>query len=37
MFLFSSTPLKMMLHPQATLYFSNVVAVAVSGNLVSSQ
>jgi hypothetical protein len=32
-----STPLKMMLHPQATFYFSTVVAVAVSGYLVSSQ
>jgi hypothetical protein len=32
-----STPLKMMLHPQATFYFSTVVAVAVSGYLVSSK
>jgi hypothetical protein len=32
-----STPLKMMLHPQATFYFSTVVAVAVSGYLLNSQ
>lgn len=32
-----STPLKMMLHPQATYYFSSVVAVAVSGYLVNSK
>jgi hypothetical protein len=31
------TPLKMMLHPQATFYFSGVVAVAVSGYLVDSK
>jgi hypothetical protein len=29
-----STPLKMMLHAQATFYFANVTAVAVSGYLV---
>ena len=32
-----STPLKMMLHPAATFYFSSVVAVAVSGYLVDSK
>ena len=32
-----STPLKMMLHPQATFWFSGVVSVAVSGYLVSSK
>jgi hypothetical protein len=31
------TPLKMMLHPQATFYFSSVAAVAVSGYLVDSK
>ena len=32
-----STPLKMMLHPQATFYFSSATAVAVSGYLVNSK
>jgi hypothetical protein len=32
-----STPLKMMLHPQATFYFSSATAVAVSGYLVISK
>lgn len=32
-----STPLKMILHPQATFYFSSATAVAVSGYLVSSK
>jgi hypothetical protein len=31
---FRSTPLKMMLHPGATFYFSDVAAVSVSGYLV---
>lgn len=32
-----SAPLRMMLHPQATFYFSSVAAVAVSGYLVDSE
>ena len=32
-----SAPLRMMLNPRATFYFSGVAAVAVSGYLVSSQ
>ncbi|KAA0249636.1 MAG: hypothetical protein DWB56_10380 [Candidatus Jettenia sp.] len=32
-----SAPLRMMLHPQATFYFSGVAAVAVSGYLVDSE